>query len=205
MWGGSGSLLPGKADWSQTARLQGSRTLQGWTALGVRGGGGGWGGGGRWGWGWGWGAVLHAFPAASRPPASPQSHLPNSLHYYFTQGTPVLAHRAGKKPGGASEEKGGRRGRKGGSGGITMQEVFANPHGLHPHPFPGQNPYSTSPRSPAGSSRNSPLRQSPLNKTIRSKTRRQDCSWNHPSLPLPPESQFCKSAAAKSEPVIFFR
>ena len=49
LWGGSGSLLPGKADWSQTARLQGSH---------FAGAGGTLGG-------------FTAFPAASRPPSSP--------------------------------------------------------------------------------------------------------------------------------------
>ena len=90
-------------------------------------------------WGWGWGAVHRI---SCRVPAArfSQRHLPNSLHYYFTQGAPVLAWGAGKKPGGASEEKRGRGKGRGGSGGDTMQEVSRTPADTTPIPFPGQNP-----------------------------------------------------------------
>ena len=110
--GGSGSLLPGKADWSQTALLQGSHFPgAGWTLGGFQ---------------------PHFLPRPS--PLFSQRHLPNSRHYYYTQGTPVLAQRAGKKPGGATEEqrgrgKGKRRGRR-----RHAARSFAKPHGHHPHP-----------------------------------------------------------------------
>ena len=65
-----------------------------------------------------WG-VSTLFPAASRPPRSPR-HFPNSRHYYSTQVTPVVARRAGKKPGGASEDQMGQGRERGGGGGATL-------------------------------------------------------------------------------------
>ena len=80
--GGYESLLRGMADWSQTARLQGSQFPgAGWTLGGFQ---------------------PYILP---RPgPLFSQRHFPNSRHYYFIQVTLVLARRAGKKPGGASED-----------------------------------------------------------------------------------------------------
>ena len=69
-----------------------------------------------------------------------QRHLPNSRHHYFTQGTPVLSRRAGKKLAGASEEKRGRGKRKRRRRRRHAARSFANPAGTTPMPFPGQNP-----------------------------------------------------------------
>ena len=133
--GGSGSLLPGKADWSQTALLQGSHFPGAGCTLG--------------------GFRPHFLP---RPgPLFSQRHLPNSRHYYYTQGTPVLAQRAGKKPGGATKEqrgrgKGKRRGRR-----RHAARSFAKPHGHHPHPLspiqPPRVPQQVHPRTHRWTSR----------------------------------------------------
>ena len=113
--GGSGSLLPEKADWSQTARLQGSHFPgPGWTL--------------------GW---FHRISCRVMAALFSQRHLPNSRHHYFTQGTPVLSRRAGKKLAGASEEKRGRGKRKRRRRRRHAARSFANPADTTPIPFPG--------------------------------------------------------------------
>ena len=133
-----------------------------------------------------------------------QRHLPNSRHHYFTQDAPVLARRAGKKPGGASEEKRGRGKGKRRRRRRHHARSFANPRGHHPIPFTGQNP-SNLLAFPRRFIRNSPL-DVPLNKTIRSKTRKPRLLLESPISPFAtwiPVLQECE--AAKSEPVILFR
>ena len=130
LWGGSGSLLPGKADWSQTAWLQGSHFPgAGWTLGGFH-------------------RISCRVPAA----LFSQRHLSNSRHHYFTQDAPVLARRAGKNPGGASEEKRGR-----GKGKRRRRRRHAARSFLEPPPTPPPSPFRvrnhpTSSRSPASSS-----------------------------------------------------
>ena len=113
--GGSGSLLPEKADWSQTARLQGSHFPgPGWTL--------------------GW---FHRISCRVMAALFSQRHLPNSRHHYFTQDAPVLSRRAGKKLAGASEEKRGRGKRKRRRRRRHAARSFANPADTTPIPFPG--------------------------------------------------------------------
>ena len=174
--GGSGSLLPGKADWSQTALLQGSHFPgAGWTLGGFQ---------------------PHFLPRPS--PLFSQRHLPNSRHYYYTQGIPVLAQRAGKKPGGATEEqrglgKGKRRERR-----RHAARSFAKPHGHHPHPLSGSEPIQP-PRVPPQVHPQTHRWTSRSTTQSEAKRGSQDCSWSHPFLPLPPGSQFCRSARLPSQ------
>ena len=133
-----------------------------------------------------------------------QRHLPNSRHHYFTQGAPVLARRAGKKPGGASEEKRGRGKGKRKRRRRHHARSFANPADTTPIPFSGQNP-SNLLAFPRKFIWNSPL-DVPLNKTIRSKTRKPRLLLESPISPFAtwiPVLQECE--AAKSEPAILFR
>ena len=182
LWGGSGSLLPGKADWSQTARLQGSH---------FAGAGGTLGG-------------FTAFPAASRPPSSPSvtSQTPGITTSpktpLFWPGEPA---RTREEP---PRRKGAEGRERGGGGGDTMQEVSRTPADTSPIPFSGQNP-SNLLAFPRRFIRNSPL-DVPLNKTIRSKTRKPRVLLESPISPFAtwiPVLQECE--AAKSEPAILFR
>ena len=182
LWGGSGSLLPGKADWSQTARLQGSH---------FAGAGGTLGG-------------FTAFPAASRPPSSPSvtSQTPGITTSpkapLFWPGEPARSREE------LPRRKGAEGRERGGGGGDTMQEVSRTPADTSPIPFSGQNP-SNLLAFPRRFIRNSPL-DVPLNKTIRSKTRKPRLLLESPISPFAtwiPVLQECE--AAKSEPVILFR
>lgn len=113
-----------------------------------------------------------------------QRHLPNSRHYYFIQGTPVLAGRAWQEAlRSLRGEKGPREGKEE-EAAATPCKKFREPPRTRPPSLPGQNP-SNLLAFPAGSSRNSPL-DVPLNKTIRSKTRKPRLLWSHPSLPPDP-------------------
>ena len=187
LWGGSGSLLPGKADWSQTARLQGSHFAgAGWTLGG--------GGGGR----------FTAFPAASRPPASPSVTFQTPCITIspkaplFWPGEPA---RSREEP----LRRKGAEGREEEAAAATPCKKFREPPRTPPpSPFRVRT-HATSSRFPAGSSRNSPL-DVPLNKTIRSKTRKPRLLLESPISPFAtwiPVLQECE--AAKSEPVILFR
>ena len=112
--GGSGSLLPGKADWSQTALLQGSHFPgAGWTLGGFQ---------------------PYFLP---RPdPLVPQRHFPNLRHYYSTQVNrcgPESRQEAGRSLRGPNGPgKGKRWGRL-----RHPVKSFAKPRGHHPHPFSG--------------------------------------------------------------------
>ena len=129
LWGGSGSLLPGKADWSQTAWLQGSHfpgaggTLGGFTA----------------------------FPAASWPPSSPSvtSQTPGITTSpkapLFWPGEPA---RSWQEP---PRRKGAEGSERGGGDGDTLQEVSRTPRTPPPCPFRVRT-HPTSSRSPASSS-----------------------------------------------------
>ena len=78
--------------------------------------------------------VSTLFPAASRPPRAPR-HFPNSRHYYSTQVTPVVSRRAGKKPGGASEDQMGQGRERGGGGGPPCKKFRETPRTPPPSPF----------------------------------------------------------------------
>ena len=140
-----------------------------------------------------WSSGPHFLP---RPgPLFSQRHLPNSWHYYYTQGTPLLDQRAGKKPGGASEEQRGRgKGKRRGPRRHAARS-FAKPHEHLPHPLspiqPPRVPQQVHPGTHRWTSR----------WTTQSEAKRgsQDCSWSHPSLPLSPGSQFCRSARLPSQ------
>ena len=93
---------------------------------------------------------------------------------------------------------------RGSGSGDTLQEVSRTPAGTTPIPFSGQNP-SNLLTFPRRFIRNSPL-DVPLNKTIRSKTRKPRLLLESPISPFAtwiPVLQECE--AAKSEPVILFR
>ena len=53
-------------------------------------------------------------------PLVSQGHVPNFRHHYSTQVIPVMARRAGKKPGGASEDQMGQGRERGRGGGATL-------------------------------------------------------------------------------------
>ena len=145
-----------------------------------------------------------AFPAASRPPSSPSvtSQTPGITTSpkapLFWPGEPA---RSREEP---PRRKGAEGRERGGGGGDTMQEVSRTPADTSPIPFSGQNP-SNLLAFPRRFIRNSPL-DVPLNKTIRSKTRKTRLLLESPISPFAtwiPVLQECE--AAKSEPVILFR
>ena len=93
---------------------------------------------------------------------------------------------------------------RGSGGGDTLQEVSRTPAGTTPIPFSGQNP-SNLLTFPRRFIRNSPL-DVPLNKTIRSKTRKPRLLLESPISTFPTWiAVLQESESAKSEPVILFR
>ena len=150
-----------------------------------------------------WRVSPHFLPRPGRPllPASPLKLPASLLHPRRPCSGPESRQEAGRSLRG---EKGPREGKEEAAEATRCKKFPRTPADTTPIPFSGQNP-SNLLAFPRRFIRNSPL-DVPLNKTIRSKTRKPRVLLESPISPFAtwiPVLQECE--AAKSEPAILFR